>query len=97
MTWVSGSSRPVSFRMSCAVSPFVTAPFREKGFDAAAADSLGRSRAGNLFCAYFVPAFFPCAACIPGSQIMARAAPTLLGLGVPMLPVGAAHLTPKLT
>lgn len=57
-----------------------------------AADLLGRIRAGNLFHGCFVLAIFLCAACIPGSQIMAYTALTLLGIGFPMLSVGISQL-----
>lgn len=58
----------------------------------AAVDFLGRIRAGNLFYACFILAIFLCAACVPGNQMMAYTALTLLGLGFPMLSVGLSQL-----
>lgn len=57
-----------------------------------AVDLLGRVRAGNVFHGCFVLAIFLCAACVPGSRVMAFAAMTLLGVGFPMLSVGLSQL-----
>ena len=100
--------------MSYNASPFITALFREKGFNAAevgwlasfmglalcigkcaygeVVDLFGRVRAGNLFFGCFVLAIFLCAACVPGSHVMAYTAIALLGVGFPMLSVGLSQL-----
>lgn len=57
-----------------------------------AVDLLGRVRAGNVFYGCYVLAIFLCAACVPGSHIMAYTALTLLGVGFPMLSVGLSQL-----
>ncbi len=57
-----------------------------------AVDLMGRVRAGNVFYGCFVLAIFLCAACVPGSRVMAYAAMTLLGVGFPMLSVGLSQL-----
>ncbi len=58
----------------------------------AAADRLGRVRAGNLFYACFVLGMGLCAVCFFGNTAMAVTAMALLGAGFPMLSVGISEL-----
>lgn len=58
----------------------------------AAADRLGRIRAGNLFYSFYVLGLVLCAACLPKSAVMAYGGLALLGMGFPMLSVGLSEL-----
>lgn len=58
----------------------------------AAADRLGRVRAGDLFYGCFVLGMGLCAACLPNSAVMACGGLALLGVGFPMLSVGLSEL-----